>query len=239
MEIMKNRSISAGSFIVIEGIDGAGKTEMAHRLSEWLVHQGMPCSLVEKKGTDAGDNFVTEHLEQIGNALWHYPREMDLAFLGDAHWLHLLASWYGALDFTRVRPLLNAGQTVIVDGWIYKYILRFALKDDVSMELAVQCFNTLTKPDLVLFLDVDPEIAVRRRPFFSNSELGRFDGETGDAVASFISYQSRVRAQYDDWISQDNWVAIEDCGHGIRPVFDELVVQLGQFFSFPSQHAEA
>jgi thymidylate kinase len=199
----------AGRFLCFEGIDGSGKSTMAAGLTERLCAAGIDAVLVHKTSAAGDDAFAQRHFAQLKAALWDYPRDADIATLGNRHWLHLLAAWYAALDVRVVQRHLAAGRWVVSDGWLYKYLARFALKPEIGEAYAASCFQGLSRPDTVYYLDVAPAVAFKRRASFQPSELGAFDGVAGDARACYLSYQGRVRATYQRLASEGGWQCID------------------------------
>jgi dTMP kinase len=181
-----------GSFIVVAGIDGAGKTSVSTSLARrrggptvWLSHRGIP---------ELEPPFLTEHLARLASAIWEKPGDpQDL--LGHRHFLHLLAGWYCALDLLVIRPNLAAGRDIVCDGWIYKTVARAASRDDISPALKAESFAGLSEPDVVILLDVDPKTCATRKETITDAEAGRHDGWGGDLLQSFVQHQSMVQRQ--------------------------------------------
>jgi thymidylate kinase len=212
----------SGQFLCFEGIDGAGKSTMAAGLVERLRTAGVDAVLVHKTVAPNDDPFARRQFAQLKAALWDYPKDADIAALGNRHWLHLLAAWYAALDACVVQRHLAAGRWVVSDGWFYKYLLRFALKPEIGEGQAAICFEGLSRPDTVYYLDVPPAVAYRRRAEFQPSELGAFDGVQGDARACYLAYQGRVRAAYQRLASERGWHSIDAGAHSPPDLLDTL-----------------
>lgn len=96
--------MSPGRFIVLEGVEGAGKTTQIRLLSTWLEAMGVPhLAAREPGGTEVGEAIRQVLLDQ---------RELDMP--PETELLLMLAA---RAAFVRdvVRPALEAGQVVLAD----------------------------------------------------------------------------------------------------------------------------
>ena len=198
-----------GMFICFEGLDGSGKSTIAKEVVKLLKKENDKVIFLDKKSTDFDSGYVTSHMKAIKDILWDYAPDDPLNELGDHHWLYLNASWFSVLDKCKLQPLIEKGYTVVMDNWYFKFLARFSLKENFNFQLAQDCFSQLTAPDLTIFLDVDPEVAVSRREEFSISETGNMDGLSGRTSINFITYQSSVREKLKVRSIQENWLNID------------------------------
>ena len=220
-------------FVCFEGIDGSGKSTLARLVTKRLQDVGVDAVLASQKTLDFADPFVRSHMTTLKRMLWDYPTDANISLPGDRHWLHLLSAWYAALDAAVVRPRLESGQWVICDGWVYKYLARFALKPHIGEAFAEQCFAGLTTPDAVYYLDIDPQTSFARRTRFRPTELGAYDDVRGEPEASYIVYQSRVRDVYARYRREANWRRL-DAGRQSPDELVDAVLFQGSDFRGPS-----
>jgi dTMP kinase len=204
--------VNSGLFVAIEGIDGSGKSTLAAQLGPALVGCGTSVEIIGKASRPA-DSFGRGQLDGIAQALWHYPREADIALLGDRYWLHLLAAWFTAVERFLVHPALARGQLVVVDGWVGKYIARFALKPAFDFDALAPFFATLVAPDVTLWLDLPPGTAFGRRDDFKPSECGQAEGESDSRQFDFVSYQGLVAQNLGAMARDGGWCRIDAAGH--------------------------
>lgn len=131
--------------IVIEGIDGSGKSSLAEALADSLGGH----LYVFPSHTGAVGKLIRETF--AGQAQVH-PLAMQHLFIADA------------LDFdSEVAARVSRGETVIMDrhptvsGWVYQ-------SERVPIDLVLQiCLtNCFTPPDLTVILDVPAKVAVER-----------------------------------------------------------------------------
>jgi dTMP kinase len=136
--------MAAGIFVVLEGIEGSGKSTQARLLGEWLGARGLDHVIArEPGGTPLG--------EEIRRALLHggdVPARAEL--------LLMLAARAAFVDQV-VRPALERGAVVVADRY---ELSSFAYQGyGRSLPLAdVQAANDFAtgglKPDLTIVLDV-------------------------------------------------------------------------------------
>jgi dTMP kinase len=135
--------------IVLEGIDGAGTTTQAARLAEALRADGRDVHLTREPSDGPVGTLLREFLS--GN---HAPVDqttLALLFAADrADHLH-----------REVEPAIARGAVVISDRW-YHSSLAYQGTDEKRAWISV-LNERARRPELTVFLDVDPEVAARRR----------------------------------------------------------------------------
>lgn len=142
-----------GRFIVLEGVEGSGKSTQARLLGEWLGEAGIPHVLTrEPGGTTVG--------EEIRGALLHggdMPARTELL-------LYLAAR--AALVEQVVRPALAAGQVVVADRFELSTLAYQSYGRGLPLE-AVRSANGFAtgglRPDLTVLVDVTIEEGMARR----------------------------------------------------------------------------
>ena len=219
----------SGQLICLEGIDGSGKTTLSHLLSQEYLKRQQQAVFVDKKDLSfEGDLFAVEVMNNLKKCVWDYPPNLNLDLLGDNYWMHAISAWYSALYNLRIKPLLDTGVDVVVDGWVYKYICRFSLKSVVGAYNAELAFANVPRPDKVVLFDIPPEVAASRKESFKASESGKYDGEEGSRYDGFIRYQSKVSAVLREISVRENWVSIssqyekkEDCAKALFKIVSE------------------
>jgi thymidylate kinase len=188
--------VRRGKFVVVTGIDGAGKSTISRELVKALNEAGLNAMLLPSRhALSVGDlPFINRHLERLQAVIWESDGDDRQDLFGHRHYLLLLAAWYEALDRLILRPELGAERTVVCDGWTHKLLARSLERVDITASLVSECFDHLAQPDLTLFLDAPPAICASRKERISRTEAGHHDGYTGDRRTSFIDYQTRIRA---------------------------------------------
>lgn len=203
--------------VVLEGIDGAGKTSLARGLTARLEQRGLSCRLQEKKAVPALPPAATRRLSLLQQAIWTDEDESDI--LGTHFSLHLLAAWYSA-----VGPRMDVrGSLVVVDGWFYRVVVKAHLRGQLDPEWLHSLFAHLPQPRCTVLVDIEPRLAFSRRSGFKASELGHWDNRSSGTVADdFISYQSQVRSALLDMAAKGQWRTVSQDGRALDVILDEL-----------------
>lgn len=146
---MKNR----GKFIVFEGIDGSGKSTQMKLLAKKLEDRGIKARLT----LEPTYGLVGETLHDIlSGKIKADPKVIAALFVAD-RLDHLTNQEDGVLKN------LDAGETVICDRY---YFSSYAYQStEVPSEWVVEanklCAETL-RPDVTLFIDISPQVAMER-----------------------------------------------------------------------------
>jgi dTMP kinase len=178
-----------GIFVVFEGGEGAGKSTQVTRLSEALNEAGHDVVVTREPGaTDMGARIRSLVLSNGEGAEAPSPRAEALLYAADR--AHHVA--------TVVRPALARGAVVISD----RYVDSSLAYQGAGRTLPVQEISWLSswatgglKPDLVVLLDVDPNVG-----------LGRVDsrGLGSDRLESESrTFHERVRYAFLDLAAAD------------------------------------
>lgn len=219
-----------GKFIILEGIDGSGKTTVAEMLTNRLQREGKKANFLNKKYSDYPEGFLRDFTQKIGDALWTPTHDAPVTDVTDFGWYYLHATWYSVLANNALRESLKKFEYTIMDGWYYKILVRFLAKNKYKAADLALPFQHLPKGDLVIYLDIDPRVAVERKTGFSDAELGRNEGLSGDAVIDFITYQSMVKEIYDAVASELNWCRV-DASKAFQEVLDLSYSKIGLFMN--------
>ena len=213
-----------GMLIAITGIDGAGKSTLAHELCGYLTEHGHNIVRVGKHTVSVPANHdLTQYLDAVNAVVYRRKPEVG-AMCGVHYWLLALASWYTLLDTLVITPALRAGVHVIVDNTHHKIVARYATKPDVSPDLARLAFAHLTTPDAVLHLRVTPDEALRRKGQFTALEAGY----SGESAEHFIAYQRQVTEQLANHGDQDGWAVIDANDSGPDQVLRDALTILAE-----------
>lgn len=150
---MREIVTTRGNFIVLEGIEGSGKSTQAALLAQWLEASGVPHLVTrEPGGTALG--------EEIRRLLLHAGAVPAMAEL-----LLMLAARATLLEET-VRPALAAGKTVIADRYSLSTLAYQGYGRGLELDEVRHAIRFATGglvPDLTLLLDVPREVGEARR----------------------------------------------------------------------------
>jgi len=135
--------------IVLEGIDGAGTTTQTARLGQALALRGHRVHTTREPSVGPVGRLLRAML--CGAEPASDATTMALLFAADRA-DHL---------FREVEPALARGEIVISDRW---YHSSLAYQGDGEERAWIRVLNgRARRPDLTILLEVDPEIAARRR----------------------------------------------------------------------------
>lgn len=199
--------MSAGKFITLEGVDGAGKSTHLGFVADWLRAQGREVLVTrEPGGTPLG--------ETLRELLLH--RDMD----ADTELLLMFAARQQHLA-ELIRPALARGAWVVSDRFTdasYAYQCGgrgIPVERVAALEAWVQRGFA---PDLTLLFDVPPEVAEARRSVARVAD--RFEREAD-------SFFSRVRSAYLDRArAEPARVHVLDARQGIDALQAEIAALL-------------
>jgi dTMP kinase len=206
-----------GLFVVFEGGEGAGKSTQAKLLSEALRRDGHKVLMTREPGaTEAGAQIRRLLLD--GGQL--APRAEALLYAADR--AHHVA--------TVIRPALNRGAVVISD----RYIDSSLAYQGAGRTLPVQEVAWLSawatgglKPDLVILLDVEPTIGLRRV-----AERGAADRLESESTA----FHERVRFGFLDLAAAEpSRYVVVDAAEAPEQVAATVVRRVEQLLPAPSK----
>ena len=187
--------MARGMFIVFEGCDRSGKTNMCKRLYKRFNDDNIASKFMR----------FPDRTTQIGQVINQYLRGEQAL---EDHVIHLLFSTNRWEKVSELEAALSAGQHVIVDRYAFSGVAFSAAKKDLSLEWCKQPDRGLPKPDPVCFLDVSPEEAKKRGGF-------------GDEVYEKQDFQEKVRKNYDA-LMEDYWQVITTDQKSLDEVYDEV-----------------
>jgi thymidylate kinase len=211
-------TVRAGSLVCLEGIDGAGKTTVAAALGELLRTQGIPVAVLNKNDCQFSSSYVDRHMTTLRDLIWGHPADDPYLELGDMHWVHLQAAWYLAMARCAVAPLLETGTLVLTDTWTHKFLAKLAMRPTVDRTYVRSLFVGLIRPDLVVRLDIDAELAASRKQVIAVSEAGNTEGAVELTRESFVAYQRRLAAVLDEFARTEHWVSLDVTGKSVPQV---------------------
>ncbi|MCC5855006.1 MAG: dTMP kinase [Idiomarina sp.] len=166
-------------FIVVEGLEGAGKSTVMTVIANWLAQRGTDYIQVREPG---GTPFA-EALRDIVKGHW------DEKVSAEAE---LMLMYAARVQLVRevIQPALAHGQWVLGD----RHDLSSRAYQGGGRQLPDSVFTTLRaltlgefRPNLTIYLDIDPAVGLERAR--SRGALDRIEQEQ-------ISFFTRTRARY-------------------------------------------
>ncbi|KAI1466452.1 thymidylate kinase-domain-containing protein [Daldinia caldariorum] len=137
-----------GAFVVFEGMDRAGKTTQAKLLQQRCIESGREVTFMR----------FPDRATPIGKMIDSYLKgETEI----EDHVIHLLFSANRWEAVKKIKAELEAGHTIICDRFYHSGIVYSAAKNikTLSLSWAKAPEIGLPRPDMVLFLDLEEEVA--------------------------------------------------------------------------------
>jgi dTMP kinase len=187
-----------GSLIVIEGMDGSGRSTQIALLQEWLESEGFA---VQTSGLRRS-NLV--------------GRDIDELLAKNAVTRLTLALMY-ATDFFdqvehRVLPALRSGTVVLADRFIFTLIARGVVRG-INRDYMSGLYAMALRPHLTFWLNVRPETAFGREfkkaQAISYWEAGRDMSLSHDLYWSFVRYQTMIKREFEVMAKRHNFIELD------------------------------
>lgn len=204
-----------GKFVVVEGLEGAGKsTAIAHvkKVLEQMGHQ-VTCTR-EPGGTPLAEQLRTL-VKQVQSSEIVAPQTELL----------LMYAARKQLLVNVITPALKAGNWVLGD----RHDLSSRAYQGGGRQLDEQFINQLRSavlegltPDLTLYLDIDPAIGLSRAQ--KRGELDRIEQEQ-------LAFFQRTRQKYLQIAATEPNIVVIDASQSIEQVAASLTLALKQAFS--------
>ncbi|MBQ8863753.1 MAG: dTMP kinase [Rikenellaceae bacterium] len=202
-------------FIVLEGVDGAGKSTQIALLEEYFKRQGKECVRLHFPRFEApiyGDMIARFLRGEFGSVEQVNPYLVALLYAGDR-----------ADAAAMIRGWLTEGKVVIVDRYVYSNIgyqcakvadpeARKALKEWILTTEYEQF--AIPQPDLSLFLDVPFKFTERSLTSAREGDDRDYLNGAEDIHESSLDLQRAVRQTYLDAATTDTALRVVDCSNG-------------------------
>jgi dTMP kinase len=198
---------SNGKFIVIEGLEGAGKSTAIATVKQYLESRGHQVVCTREPGG-------TPLAEQLRTLVKQADLQEQIA--PETELLLMYASRVQLLTNV-IRPALAAGNWVLAD----RHDLSSRAYQGGGRQLGDSLLDTLrtavlgdTRPDLTLYLDIDPALGLARAA--SRGELDRIEQEQ-------LSFFQRTRAKYLEIAAKEPNIVVIAAGQPLEQVQQALL----------------
>ena len=199
MSLFPNRY--KGKLIVVEGIDGSGKSTQLALFSQWLRSQGYAVSFSEWNSSP----LVRETTRRGKKKEMFTPTTFSL--------IH-------ATDFADrleryIIPLLKAGAVVCADRYAYTAFARDVVRG-VSRRWVRNLYSFAIRPNLAFYFRVPLDVALGRilggRDAIKYYEAGMDIGLSRNIEESFRLFQGRILEEYDSMAAEMGFHIIDAAG---------------------------
>jgi dTMP kinase len=195
-----------GKLIVVEGIDGSGKSTQIDLLYKWLKAKGYSVFFTEWNSSA----LVNGTARLAKDKKMFTPTTFSLLFATD-----FADRWENY-----IMPLLKAGVIVLADRYAFTAFARDVARG-VDHQWVRNLYSFAPQPDLALYYQVPVEKAVERimagRSKIKYYEAGMDVGLAENRVDSFTLFQKKIKNEYDNMIDEYAFTVFD----ATRPVEDQ------------------
>ncbi len=195
---MLQPNVYKGKLIVVEGIDGSGKSTQVDLLYKWLRSLGKSVYFSEwnssklvKSTTKAGKK---KHI--LTPTTFSLIHATDFADRWENH----------------ILPLLRAGVIILADRYAFTAFGRDVARG-VDPQWVRKLYSFALQPDIALYFRVPMDVSVDRivssRAKIKYYEAGKDLGLSDDKVVSFRLFQQRIRDEYEKMIDEFGFTVID------------------------------
>ena len=166
----------AGTFLVIDGPDGVGKTTQTARLAAFLRERGRSVVVLREPGATPAGEAIRDLL---------LDPETDLTPLAE---MLLYQAARSQVVEAVIRPALEQGQVVLLDRYWYSTAAYQGHGLGLDLDAVRRVSEVATgglEPDHLFLLDLDPDVG-----------LARLDGAHDRIEGRPLEYHRRVRAGF-------------------------------------------
>jgi dTMP kinase len=187
-----------GNLIVIEGLDGSGRSTQITLLQEWLESEGFA---VQTSGLRRS-NLVGRDIDELlaKNAV----TRLTLALMYSTDFFDQLEH--------RIVPALRAGTIVLADRFIFTLIARSVVRG-INRDYLTGLYAMALRPNLTFWLNVRPETAFAREfkkaQAISYWEAGRDMSLSHDLYWSFVRYQTMIKREFELMAKRNAFIELD------------------------------
>ncbi len=198
MDAFKEGHAYPGRLIIVEGIDGSGKSTQAALLRKWLEAEGHPVIFTEWNSSQ-----LVRQTTKLGK---------KKKFLTPTTFSLLHATDFADRLYHQILPGLKAGALVVADRYAYTAFARDVVRG-VEREWVRNLYGFTIRPDLAIYFHVPIETSIERilngRQKLKYYEAGMDLGLATNEVESFRIFQSRIIKEYEKMIEEFDFFVID------------------------------
>lgn len=199
---MKERNNSKlepkGKLIVVEGIDGSGKSTQLHLLDKWLRSKGLLVFTTEWNSSDVVKEITSKGKKK--------------ALLTPTTFSLLHATDFADRYERNIAPLLRAGYIVLADRYVYTAFARDVVRGCSSYWVR-KVYGFAAKPDISFYFQVPIDVAINRilvgRTKLKYYEAGMDLNLSNDPFDSYRIFQSRIIDEYESMSEHEDFTVID------------------------------
>jgi dTMP kinase len=187
-----------GTLVVMEGLDGSGRSTQIALLQEWLESEGFA---VQTSGLRRS-NLVGRDIDELlaKNAV----TRLTLALM-------YATDFFDQLEH-RIVPALRSGTVVLADRFIFTLIARSVVRG-INRDYLTGLYAMALRPHLTFWLNVRPETAFAREfkkaQAISYWEAGRDMSLSHDLYWSFVRYQTMIKREFEVMAKKNSFIELD------------------------------
>jgi len=173
-----------GKLIVMEGIEGAGKTTQLTLLQNWLEAQGYAVNYTRRRTS----KLVAKAIERAKATKSLTPVTYSLIHAAD----------FADILENEIIPALKAGIIVIADRYVFTSFARDVVRGN-ERNWVRKLYSFATAPDALIYLDVPIHVSFARTPPQRIQEFYDAGLDTGlhpDPAECFKLFHSKIRDEF-------------------------------------------
>jgi dTMP kinase len=202
-----------GRFIVVEGLEGAGKTSAILTIQQWLSEHNIKFISTREPGGTALAEQIRTLVKQVQDEKVAPETELLLMYASRVQ-----------LIKTVIQPALKQGIWVVGD----RHDLSSRAYQGGGRQLDESLINSIRQvvlgdltPDLTLYLDIDPAIGLQRAQ--ARGELDRIEQEQ-------LAFFQRTRAKYLQIAAAEPNIVTIDASQSMAQVQQQILNALQQAY---------
>ena len=194
---MLRNNTTPGKLIIVEGIDGSGKSTQIDLLYKWLQTQGRSVYFSEWNSSA----LVKSTTKRAKKRKLFTPTTFSLLQCTD-----FADRWEN-----RILPMLKAGVIVLADRYAFTAFGRDVARG-VDRDWVRNLYSFAMQPDIALYFRVPLDIAIQRitsaRAQLKYYEAGMDLNLSESRIESFKLFQERILNEYDNMVGEFNLTVV-------------------------------
>jgi len=195
---MLRKNNTPGKLIIVEGIDGSGKSTQIDLTCKWLQSQGRSVYFSEWNSSA----LVKSTTKRAKKRKLFTPTTFSLLQCTD-----FADRWENG-----ILPMLKAGVIVLADRYAFTAFGRDVARG-VNREWVRNLYSFAIQPDIALYFRVPLDIAIERittaRSELKYYEAGMDLNLAENPIDSFKLFQERILNEYDSMVNEFNLTVID------------------------------
>lgn len=188
----------SGRLIIVEGIDGSGKSTQLQLLHRWLASQGHTVFFTEWNSS----KLVKETTRMGKKSRTLTPLTFSLIHATD----------FADRLFYQIIPPLKAGMIVLADRYVYTAFARDVARG-CDRDWVRKLYGFAIQPDIAFYFKVPVDVSLGRilsgRAKIKYYEAGMDLNMSQDPVESFSRFQSKILEEYDRVVEEHQLTVID------------------------------